>query len=357
MNILVIAKLSPEKLQSKLRPFINNPQVEHIYLLRDEAFATNEEKLVFMPLPNKRGLLRHAEKIRIARKYAKTHQIDIVLSYLLTPHGYMGWLLSKIIGAKWIHAIIAGHREIWVDGKIAEKINIFLLRSADVVNVMGQTTKEYLKKNGIREQKIVVIPNAIDGEMFMPPAKKTAEYDILYASRIDENKNFPLLIRAINRLQPNYPNIKICVAGDGDRLDEAKQLCSQNGLGNNFTFLGKIEHDNIKKLYHKSNIFVLTSLGEGVPMALLEAMFCGMACISTNVGEIGSIIEDGENGFLLQDTEDDAVLAERIRLLLTNEKLRLLMAEKATQIKKTYSYKNVMDSWNETLRSLKSKHL
>lgn len=357
MNILVIAKLTPEKLLSKLRPFIGNPLVEHLYLLRDETFTIDEPKLEFLPLPKKRGVLRHVEKIIIAQRYASTHKIDIVLSYLLTPHGYLGWFLSRTIGVRWIHAIIAGHREVWIDGKIAEKLNICLLRSADVVNVMGMATKEYLKKKGICEKNIAVIPNAIDGEMFVPTVNKSVEYDIVYASRIDENKNFPLLIRAINRLKSDFPKIKICVAGDGDKLEEAKRQCRQYGLDSNFIFLGKVDHENIKKLYHKSNIFVLTSRGEGVPMALLEAMFCGIACISTNVGEIGSIIVDGENGFLLQDTEDDGILAERIRLLLKNEKLRLLMSVKATQIKNSYSFDNVMELWNETLKSLESKHL
>lgn len=357
MNILVIAKLSQEKLLSKLRPFVDNPQVEHLYLLRDESFLTDEAKIQFLPLPKKRGLFRHLEKIRIARKFAKTHQIDIVLSYLLTPHGYMGWIISRIIRARWIHAIIAGHREVWIDGRIMESFNLFVLRSADIVNVMGHATKGYLKRNGIHEQNIAVIPNAIDGKVFVPPTNKVVEFDIIYASRIDENKNFPLLIRAVKRLKSDFPNLKICVAGDGDKLDEAKKQCKQYGLDNNFIFIGKVDHDKIKEFYYKSNIFVLTSRGEGVPMALLEAMFCGLACISTNVGEIGSIIDDGENGFLLQDTEDDIVFADCIRKLLTNEKLREVISEKATHIMTIYSYNNVMDLWNETLCSLQSKRL
>ena len=352
MNILVIAKLTPEKLMAKLRPFIDNSRVEHIYILRDESFDAGNNKIVFLPNPYKKGLLRHIEKIRIAKRFAKYHHIDITISYLLPPHGYMGWIVSKMTKSKWIHAIIAGHREIWMNGRFMKKVNLMLLSSADVVNVMGRTTLDYLVKNGIEQRRIAVIPNAIDGEKFQPSFARIIKYDVIYASRIDENKNFPLLIRAIDRLRPDFPDIKVCVAGDGDKLEEAKKLCHQKGLDTNFLFLGKVEHDHIKELYSQSCIYVLTSRGEGVPMSLLEAMFCGVACISTAVGEIGNIIKDGENGFLLQSTEDDELLATYIRRLLTDKELLQNISHKATEIKTTYSFAHVTTLWDNVLSDI-----
>ena len=353
MDILVIAKLSPEKLLSKMRPFINNPKVEHIYLLRDDAFETSEKKISFLPLPHHKSVFRHLEKIKIAKRFSRNHNIDIILSYLLTPHGYMGWTISHITRKKWIHAIIAGHREIWADGKLMTKINLWLLKSASIISVMGKTTKEYLIKKGINKGKIAVIPNAIDSNIFKPSSQiNKAKYDILYASRIDENKNFPLLIRAIEKVIKVFPNIKICVAGDGERLEEAKKECMEKGLFSNFLFLGHVSHNHIKDLYYQSKIFVLTSRGEGLPMALLEAMFCGLTCISTNVGEIGNIINDGENGFLLQDTEDDEVLASRIIQLMKDDILSNRISKKATELNRTYSFNNVTKLWDEALNNL-----
>ena len=352
MNILVIAKLSPEKLLSKLRPFISNLDVENLFVLRDETFDTGCGKIVFLPTPARKGVLRHLEKVWIAKRFMASHQIDVILSYLLPPHGYIGCFLSMLMGVKWIHSIIAGHREVWMNGKLAEKINLQILQSAHLVNVMGEETKAYLKKKGIRENKIIIIPNAIDGEQFSPFIEKDIKYDIIYASRIDENKNFPLLVNAAERLISEFPQLSVCVAGDGDKLSEAQYLCRQKGLDSIFHFMGKVEHGKIKDLFCQSKIFVLTSRGEGVPMSLLEAMFCGLACISTNVGEIGSIIQDGVNGFLLQNTEDDELLAERIRQLLLDTNLLSHVSLNATKIRSTYSFDNVAQLWNEVLSSI-----
>lgn len=331
---------------------MDNPMIEHLYLLRDEAFDTGNKKIVFLPIPHRKGILRHIEKIGIAKRFAKDHQIDIVLSYLLTPHGYLGWILSKILGAKWIHSIIAGHREIWMNGKIRQIINIRMLKSADAVNVMGKATKNYLIENGIREKIIIDIPNAIDGKQFLPPASKSIKYDIIYASRIDENKNFPLLIRAVDRIKTVFPQLKVCVAGDGSKLNEAKGIVHQKGLTSYFEFLGRIDHNQIKSLYYQSKIFVLTSRGEGLPMALLEAMFCGLACISTNVGEIGSIINDGQNGFLLHNADDEELLASRIQWLLTDDSLLETISNNATKIRSAYSYENVAELWTAAINTL-----
>ena len=352
MTILVIAKLTPEKLMSKLRPFIDNPKVEHIYILRDQSFETDNTKIIFLPNPKIKGILRHFEKIRIAKRFAKYNHIDIIISYLLPPHGYMGWVLSKMLKSKWIHAIIAGHREIWMNGTLMKKVNLLLLRSADVVNVMGKNTSDYLVRNGINKKKIVEIPNAIDGDLFQPVFKRNVIYDVIYASRIDENKNFPLLINAVERLKPNFPNIKVCVAGDGNKLKDVIGLCHHKGLDANFLFLGMVGHDIIRELYSQSRIFVLTSRGEGVPMSLLEAMFCGMACISTNVGEIGNIIKDGENGILLQNTNDDEQLADDIGRLLTDKELYERISRNAIGIKSNYSFAHVTMLWDKAFSAI-----
>lgn len=355
MNLLIVAKLSREKLLSKLRPFADNQEVKHIYILRDEIFETGCEKISFAPEPKRKGLMRHIEKINIARKFIKEHHIDIVISYLLPPHGYIAWIVTRITGAKWVHAIIAGHREIWMNGKIMRFINLHLLKDANAIDVMGQATSQYLENNGINAKKIAIIPNAIDGSLFGNTNHKTYKYDILYASRIDENKNVPLLIKAVGRLSSKHPDLKVCVAGDGDKLESVKTLVSEMNLNHHFSFLGHVQHDHIKELYDVSKIFVLTSRGEGVPMALLEAMFCGMACISTNVGEIGSIINDGVSGFLLPNTEDDKVLAGKLDTLLGDIILCRQFGYEATKIKNTYSFDHVASLWAETLMNVNNE--
>lgn len=354
MNILIIAKLTPEKLLSKLRPFIDNPDIRYIYILRDKPFPVESNKIEFTPTPRIKGVFRHIEKISIARHQIKTHQIDVIISYLLPPHGYIAWIVAKITGVKWIHAIIAGHREIWVNGKLMTKVHLRMLRSADYISVMGGQTKDYLVKNGMDSHKISIIPNAIDAEEFLPPTKREIKYDILYAGRIDANKNLPLLLRALVEVVIKRPSIKVCIAGDGDKLEEATAMVNDYRLTGIVDFLGYVDHKNIKTLFHQSKIFVLTSRGEGIPMALLEAMFCGLACVSTDVGEIGDFIKNEWNGFLLPNTEDDKALAKNLIELLDNESLYLKISQNATLIRKQYSFDNVYTLWGSVLKTVQA---
>lgn len=354
MNLLIIAKLTPEKLLSKLRPFIDNPDIRHIYILRDKPFPVDSNKIDFTPTPKISGMLRHIEKISIVRNHIKTHQIDVIISYLLPPHGYIAWTVAKITGVKWIHAIIAGHREIWVNGKFMTKVHLRMLRSASLISVMGGQTKDYLVKNGMDSHKISIIPNAIDAEEFLPPPQKEIEYDILYAGRIDANKNLPLLLRALVEVVKKHPSIKVCIAGDGDKLEEAVTMANDYHLTEIVDFLGHVNHENIKVLFHQSKIFVLTSRGEGIPMALLEAMFCGLACVSTNVGEIGDIIKNEWNGFLLPNTEDDKALAKYLIELLEDESLYLKISKNAPLIRKQYSFDNVYTLWGNALKTVQT---
>ena len=103
-------------------------------------------------------------------------------------------------------------------------------------------------------------------------------------------------------------------------------LCKKNQIDRNVLFCGSIPSDKLRELYSLAKIFLLPSYAEGLPLGILEAMAAGLPIISTPVGGIPELVEDGINGFLVK-TGDIEAIAEKTRLLLGNGKLRNKMAK------------------------------
>ena len=114
---------------------------------------------------------------------------------------------------------------------------------------------------------------------------------------------------------------------DQDYFKECQDLVKKFGLGNQFKFMG---HVNAMEWYRKVDIFTLSSISEGVPYALLEAMSCGLPSVCTAVGGIPEIIADG-TGYVVPPNRPD-MLAEKFSLLVDDKELRTRMGRKATEV-------------------------
>ena len=106
-------------------------------------------------------------------------------------------------------------------------------------------------------------------------------------------KGYDILLKAFKIFcdEYNFPgNLKI--AGSGDELFNLKELSASLGLSERVIFLGELNSENLINLYNQNEFFVLSSLSEGFPKVMLEAMACGNIVISTDVGSVKSILED-----------------------------------------------------------------
>lgn len=116
--------------------------------------------------------------------------------------------------------------------------------------------------------------------------------------RLGERKGTYDLIKAIERIEVQIPDIKCYLAGDGD-IDRCKQIVEEKKLENNIIIVGWADFDKKLELLKKSSVLVLPSYNEGLPMAILEGMACGKAIISTTVGAIPEVVKE-ENGILIE---------------------------------------------------------
>jgi len=176
--------------------------------------------------------------------------------------------------------------------------------------------------------RLVAIHNGIDETLFnknvLPHSiGKKKGIKILFAGRLITQKGIGVFVKALSLLKNE--NIHFVVAGLGG-VKQFKQLLKDYNIpSHKISFLGFIPNHELPSVYRACDIFVLPSYYENFPISLLEAMSCGCCCISTDVGAVDEIIENGINGFLLQPG-DATLLSKKIKILALNKTLRKKMA-------------------------------
>ncbi|MEM2174859.1 MAG: glycosyltransferase family 4 protein, partial [Candidatus Micrarchaeia archaeon] len=149
--------------------------------------------------------------------------------------------------------------------------------------------------------------------------------------RLTKQKDQETLIKGlhvfINKYMNNQrKNVFLTIVGAGELERELKSLCSEYRLNENVIFTGP-QYD-VSNLIKRSDIFILSSLWEGFPLAILEAMALKVPVIATNVGSVDEIIEDKKTGILINPNSPEEI-AESIYILLKNKELRERIIENA----------------------------
>lgn len=193
-----------------------------------------------------------------------------------------------------------------------------------------------------------VIPNPTP---FYPKDSSTCEsHKAICVGRLNEQKGYEYLIDAWAIVSKQYPDWILNAYGSGEIKDKLQSRIDERGLSNKL-ILNDPTSQIIEK-YLESSLYVMSSRYEGFPMVLLEAMSCGLPCVSFNCPNgAKDLIENGENGFLV-DYLDVQKLAEAICELIENESLRKQFGQNAKANVKRYLPDSIMLLWVELFKSV-----
>lgn len=187
---------------------------------------------------------------------------------------------------------------------------------------------------GISPKRIQVIANGVDADYFSPAAPPATLpwnncpdarcFVFGTVARLTDAKDHPNLLRAFSIVSQRHPQARLLLVGDGEERVQTEALVQTLGLENKVHITGICL--DIPEHLTSMDVFVLSSKREGMPMALLEAMACGLPTISTAAGGIPKLNKDKEH-VLLVPTEDSEALARAMEDLLLNEQKRQILAE------------------------------
>jgi glycosyltransferase involved in cell wall biosynthesis len=199
-----------------------------------------------------------------------------------------------------------------------------------VVGVSEDTSRQLVRWEKIDPARVMTIPNGVDcGDRSGAEGKAELRSRIGVGGagpvigavgRLSEEKGVGWLLRAMPAVLAREPAARLVVVGDGPEEPDLRALVSELGIGRSVTFLGP--RGDVARLLAAFDVYVLPSLREGLPMAILEAMAAGLPVVASSVGGVPSVVEEGVTGLLVPPKDPDR-LAAAICSALVDDRLRL----------------------------------
>lgn len=158
---------------------------------------------------------------------------------------------------------------------------------------------------------------------YRPPAEQVRK--IFCAARLSREKGLEFLVYALKFLRDQGHALQLRLAGDGPTRNELEDLTDKLGLSDQVRFLGFLGEDDIIRELEASDLFVLPSFIEGLPVSVMEAMAIGVPVIATNIAGTSELVEDGKTGLLIRPADSQG-LANAVMRMIADHGLRLRMA-------------------------------
>jgi glycosyltransferase involved in cell wall biosynthesis len=239
---------------------------------------------------------------------------------------------------------------------IAGKLLLRIIRKADAYVAISEEIRRGLLRDGIPAEKIHRIPNFVDFGTFYPPGREAREEGraafgwsgktvLLYAGRLAPIKGLDRLLEAFREISREFPDLLLVLLGEGPMRPSLEEQASRSGISGAVHFLGRV--DNVSEYMRVADVFVLPSLLEGMPNALLEAMATGLPAVATRTGGVVDVLEHGRNG-LLAVPGNAGELAESIRTLLATPGLRERLGQAAyEEVRSSFSLESCIGKYRD----------
>src|SRR6266851_1627607 len=280
--------------------------------------------------------------IRRLRGLIRSVKPDLVLSFMDTIN------LRVLLAAfgTGIPVVVEEHTDptAYSIGKIPTALRRLLYRRARAVVVLSPGVAQWASRI-VARTTIHVIPNPI-GDQFLKlsePKTRGDGHKLVAMGRLESEKGFDLLLRAFAQCAHLHPDWTLDIIGEGSERDRLWALADDMEIAQKLRLQGLVKEP--ERVLRQADIFILSSRYEGFPMALLEAMACGLAVVSFDCRSgPREMIHDGVNGVLVPPNDVDALAQAMGRLMgAKNERKRL--GDQAIGVVERFSLANVAQMW------------
>jgi glycosyltransferase involved in cell wall biosynthesis len=269
------------------------------------------------------------------RDYIGEKSVNILHSHNYKSNFY-AWMARPRNGTRWVvtnHGRRQGYRL-----SLYHFLDSVVMRRADKVVAVSERIAEWMAKAGVRKDRLSVIDNGIDVDGFLkrtsdsyPLRLPGARANVLLIGTVGsltKEKGHVNLLNAVPRVLRHFPEAQFLIVGNGVERSALERLAEEKGITESVVFTGA--RDDIPGILSSLDAFVLPSLDEGLPMALLEAQAACIPVVATEVGAVPSVVRNGVTGLLVPPGDADA-LAQALVRILSDSRAASRMAEKGRE--------------------------
>lgn len=304
------------------------------------VFYEMDDRLEIISIEKECGSKNYLKKIGWFRNYVRHGHPDLILSFLAKSS------INVLLATTGLHIpVIVGERNdprFLKGGKPMIVIRDLIYNRATRILEQTENNKNYF--SGAKYRKTDVIYNPVFMDLNVVGSALSAEKQRVMVSvgRLNSQKNHELLINSFKIFCTNHPEYKLIIYGEGENRANLEHLIERNQLTGKVLLPGSISNvfDQIKG----AELFVMSSIFEGMPNALLEAMCLGLPCISTKVSGAVDLIKNGQNG-LLVDIGDKDALVNAMETLASDQKMRESLGAEALKLYDLLNVDTIASQW------------
>ena len=247
---------------------------------------------------------------------------DIIIVHTAYAPLVAGSLLSAILHTPFVVVVHGSDirtigRTSWL--KYIQKM--LMTKASRILCVSNDMQRILVNQYKIEEATTVVVPNGFDSWLLTrTPPRMTPEHPkLVFVGRLCWEKDPLTALKALKELKKNHPDVMLSIFGNGYLREKLQSYTSRENLQRNVQIMGQMPHNRVMTAVSESDLFILTSIQEGLPTAMIEAMALAKPVIATDISGVRELVRDGHNG-LLVPTQDPSILATRARELLSDTK-------------------------------------
>jgi glycosyltransferase involved in cell wall biosynthesis len=258
------------------------------------------------------GLLMAACCLAQMRRLWRTFPFDLIDAHWAYPDGVAAALLAQCLRLPLVLTVRGDDINVMPQQFWHRQFIRWALRHADRVIALSAELQQGVVALGVPPTRITVIPNGVDVQRFHPVERRAARvrlglppHDriVLAVGRLHLSKGYPLLVEAVARLQGQFPDLGVVIVGAADPEANARPVieavAARYGVGHRVHLVGSQPPATLVDWYGAADVFCLPTSREGSANVLLEAVACGLPCVTTPVGGNPDVISSPEVGLLV----------------------------------------------------------